>query len=63
MTVEDHANWLGPAILISDEAALHILRSALSTETACAQYGVSAAVLRMRINASGARIRHQRSIH
>jgi Zn-dependent peptidase ImmA (M78 family) len=61
--VEDEANWLGPAILISNEAALHILRSALSTEAACAQYGVSAAVLRMRINASGARIRLQRSIH
>jgi len=61
--VEDEANWLGPAILISDEAALHILRSVLSTETACAQYGVTAAVLRMRINASGARVRLQRSHH
>jgi CRP/FNR family transcriptional regulator, cyclic AMP receptor protein len=57
------ADLIDPAILISDEAALHILRSALGTETACAQYGVSAAVLRMRINASGARVRLQRSHH
>ncbi len=59
--VEDEANWLGPTILISNEAALHILREAMDTTTACREYGVTSAVLRMRINASGARIRINRS--
>lgn len=61
--LEDEANWLGSAILISDEAAVFIVRSAMDTETACKQYGVSEAMLQMRINASGARIRVRRSYH
>jgi hypothetical protein len=60
---EDEANWLGAAILISDEAALHIVRSALDTEAACSHYGVSGPLLRMRINASGAQIRLKRAYH
>jgi hypothetical protein len=59
--VEDEANWLGSTILISDAAALRILRDHLDTDAACALYKVSAAVLRMRINASGAVIRMKRS--
>jgi Zn-dependent peptidase ImmA (M78 family) len=59
--VEDEANWLGPTILIPNEAALHIVRQGMDTETACELYGVSTDVLRMRINASGARIRLERS--
>lgn len=55
--IEDEANWLGPVILISNEAALHIVRECMDTETACARYDVSEPLLRMRINASGARIR------
>jgi IrrE N-terminal-like domain len=59
--VEDEANWLGPTILISNEAAIHILRRAMDDEATCREYGVTSAVLRMRINASGARIRINRS--
>jgi hypothetical protein len=59
--IEEEANWLGPTILISNEAALHILREEIDALTACGLYGVSAEVLRMRINASGARIRLRRS--
>lgn len=59
--VEDEANWLGPTILISNEAAMHILRQAMGDGVACREYGVTSAVLRMRINASGARIRMSRS--
>jgi hypothetical protein len=55
--IEDEANWLGPVILISDEAALHIVREAMDTRTACTTYEVSGPLLRMRINSSGARIR------
>ena len=59
--LEDEANWLGATILISDEAALHILRQGIDEETACSAYAVSLPLLRMRINGSGARIRHSRS--
>src|SRR5262249_27483804 len=59
--VEDEANWLGPTILISNEGAIHILRQDMDAQTACELYGVSKDVLRMRINASGARIRLERS--
>ncbi|WP_263351340.1 ImmA/IrrE family metallo-endopeptidase [Acidicapsa acidisoli] len=59
--LEDEANWLGPAILISDEAALHIVRQGMDEQSASTHYGVSLPVLRMRINGSGARIRHSRS--
>ena len=61
--IEDEANWLGATILISDEAALRIARDNLDTQTACSLYKVSAAVLRMRINASGAMIRVKRAVH
>jgi len=61
--IEDEANWLGPTILIPNEAAMHILRVGMDAMTACDAYGVSAAVLQMRINASGARIRMSRAYH
>lgn len=59
--LEDKAGWLGATILISDQAALHILRQGYDEETACSIYGGSEPLLRMRINGSGARIRHRRS--
>ncbi len=61
--IEDEASWLGAAILISNEAALHIVRNAFDNETACNLYGVSLPLLRMRINASCAMIRVRRSVH
>jgi hypothetical protein len=61
--IEDEAAWLGAVILISDPAAIHIVRNAMDTETACRVYGVSAPLLQMRINASGARIRVARRFH
>jgi hypothetical protein len=61
--LEEEANWLGPTILVSDEAALHIVQSELPTDTACMHYKVTEPVLRMRINASGAMIRKKRSSH
>jgi Zn-dependent peptidase ImmA (M78 family) len=61
--IEDEANWLGSVILIPDEAALHIVRAAMDSETAWSTYVVSSPMLRMRINASGARIRINRSYH
>jgi IrrE N-terminal-like domain len=61
--IEDEASWLGAVILISDEAAIHIVREEFDSDTACSMYRVSLPLLRMRINASGARIRVQRSYH
>jgi hypothetical protein len=61
--VEDEANWLGPTLLIPDEAALHILCEEMAETIACSHYGVTTAVLKMRINTSGARIRIARRFH
>jgi IrrE N-terminal-like domain len=59
--VEEEANWLAGVILIPDAAAVHIVRSALTTEETCRLYSVSIDLLRMRINLSGARKRVGRS--
>jgi hypothetical protein len=60
---EDEAAWLGSVTLISDPAALYIVRMAMDVETACERYGVSAPMLQMRINTSGARKRIARRYH
>lgn len=51
--LEDEANWLGPALLISEEAALKIGRDNQPHAVAAKKYGVSGAVLRMRLNVLG----------
>jgi Zn-dependent peptidase ImmA (M78 family) len=57
---EAEASWLGPALLISDEAAVLIARARRSLSEAAAEYGVSESLLRMRLNVTGARRRAQR---
>lgn len=52
--VEEEANWLGPALLISEEAALHIVKSGLTLAQASEIYSASEALIRMRINVTGA---------
>lgn len=54
---EDEANWLGPALLISEEAALHIVTSGMTMKQACQIYNASAPLIRMRINVTGAQRR------
>jgi IrrE N-terminal-like domain len=61
--IEDEATWLGATILISNEAAIYIVRAAMDTNAACQAYGVSAPMLKMRINGSGAHIRVRRAYH
>ncbi len=61
--LEEQANWLGPTILISNEAAMHIVRIGMDTGTACNLYKVSPTLLRMRINASGATTRIRRALN
>jgi hypothetical protein len=53
--IECEANWLGPAPLISVEAALYIVTQGLDDEAASRLYRVSRDVIRMRINVGGAR--------
>ena len=54
---ESEAKWLGPALLVSNEAALHIVENSMPIDSAAASYGVSSQLLQMRLNVSGARIR------
>lgn len=55
--LEDEANWLGPALMISEEAALHISRQKIPLDEASEIYGVSEQLIKMRINVTGARRR------
>lgn len=52
--IEDEAEWLGPALLISEEAALHIVKTEMSMDEAIEFYSVTKKVLSMRINVTGA---------
>ncbi len=51
---ELEANWLAGAMLISDEAAMRIARLGWSEAQAAAQYGVSPAMVRFRLNVTAA---------
>jgi len=59
--LEEEAEWLSGALLISDEAALHIVRSGMSDDNAMTLYGVSRKMLQFRLNVTGARVRVARS--
>ena len=60
-TLEDEAEWLAGALLISDEAALHIIRNGLAEEQSMDLYGVSRKMLQFRLNVTGARLRVARA--
>jgi Zn-dependent peptidase ImmA (M78 family) len=51
--LEEEANWLGPALLVSEEAALLIGKSGWSAAVAATHYGVSKPLLQMRMNVLG----------
>jgi hypothetical protein len=59
--IEEEANWLGSVLLIPNAAAVRIVQSCMGDDVACTLYGVSADMLRFRVNTSGARIRVARS--
>jgi hypothetical protein len=54
---EAEASWLGPALLVSDEAAVFIVANGIPLDDAAELYGASREVIQMRINVSGARKR------
>lgn len=51
---EEEANYLGPTLLISEEAALVIARRGLSKEQASTEYSVTEEVVQMRLNFTAA---------
>jgi hypothetical protein len=59
--LEDEANWFGPALLVSDEAALSVTKRAIPVRSAAAEYGVSAKLMQMRLNVTGAQRRVSRA--
>jgi hypothetical protein len=50
---EQEANWLAGCLLLPREALLLIRRKGSGDEDACAEYGVSPAMLRFRFNVTG----------
>lgn len=60
-TAEEEAQWLGGALLVSDEAASALARAGIDTVSAAVQYGVSTEMLTYRLNVTGALIRAARS--
>lgn len=53
-TIEEEANWLGPALLVSEPAALWVARRRLTLAEAARKYGVSKKLMRFRLNVTGA---------
>jgi len=58
---EEEANWLAGCLLLPREALLLIRRKGLTDEEACAEYGVSPAMLRFRLNVTGVNVQLRRA--
>jgi len=58
---EDEANWLAGCILLPRDALLRARRIGLTDDQICAEYGVSPAMLRFRINATGVDVQLRRT--
>jgi Zn-dependent peptidase ImmA (M78 family) len=54
---EAEAEWLAGALLVSEEAALTVVRRGLTVPEAARAYGVSEAMMRFRLNVTAARRR------
>lgn len=54
---EEEADWLAGALLISEEAALAVVRRGLTVPEAASVYRVSEPMMRFRLNVTGARRR------
>jgi Zn-dependent peptidase ImmA (M78 family) len=52
--LEEEANWLGPALLVSEESALAIAQRGMSINQAAKIYKVSPGLMQMRLNVTGA---------
>jgi hypothetical protein len=58
---EDEAQFLGAALLLTEEAAMEIVRRGVSEREAAAQYGITPKLVRYRINVTGAKRRVARA--
>jgi Zn-dependent peptidase ImmA (M78 family) len=58
---EEEANWLAGCILLPRDALFHIRRLGLTDAQVCAEYGVSPAMFRFRINATGVDVQVRRT--
>ena len=53
---EDEANWLAGCLLLPRDALVAIRRRGVSDDDACSEYGVSAAMLRFRLNVTAVEV-------
>ena len=60
--IEEEANWLGPALLVSEEAALHIVQESMNENDAAEHYGCTTSVIKLRTNMTGAYKRRRRNL-
>jgi Zn-dependent peptidase ImmA (M78 family) len=59
--IEDQASWLGGALLVPEPAAMAIAKGRWTIESAAQHFAVSPAMIRFRLNATGATRRVERS--
>ena len=59
--LEEEASWLGPALLVSDEAAVAVAKRNIALRSAANEYGVSTQLMQMRLNVTGAQRRVSRA--
>lgn len=55
--IEDEADFLAGALLVTQEAALRIVGDRIALKVAASRYGVSTSMIRYRLNVTGARKR------
>lgn len=55
--LEEEADWLAGVLLVTEDAALAIVRNGLSLEDAATRYSVSKQMVQFRVNMTGARRR------
>lgn len=61
-TDEEEAKWLGPTLLVPGPAAIAITRRGDTDHDAARTYGVSVELMRLRLNATGARKRARQAV-
>lgn len=59
--IEDEASWLGGALLVPEAATIAIAKGRWTTAGAATHFGVSQAMIRFRLNSTGAMRRIQRA--
>lgn len=59
--IEAEANWLAGALLVSEQAALHIARRKMPINLAASEYQVSEQMMQYRLNVTGAYARVSRA--